>query len=138
MPLPDAEVLLVNFVKDNGALNALLSGRVATRLPKEPTMPFMRVFRAAGTVDPGEAPLDQALMQVDCFGASGDTTPDYASASAVARTFIEQATNFRGAVGSYGTILGMTVQSGPRRIEEPATGYSRYLVEMLLMSREGV
>lgn len=138
MPIPDAEVLAVNWVKSNSPLDALIDGRVATRLPKNPPMPFLRVQRVAGTVDDSEAPIDNAVLQFDSFGAEGDTTPAYESASLVARTLIEEAANFRGSVGSFGTIMGMTILEGPRRIEEPETGYARYMVEILLMSREGV
>lgn len=136
MPLPDAEVLAVQWVKSNSALNVLLSGRVATRLPQGATFPFLRVYRAGGSPDNSEAPLDHAVMQFDSFGSDGDTSPAYAEASLVARTLAEEAKEFRGTVTTYGTILGMTVINGPRRIEEPETGYARYLVELMMMTRE--
>lgn len=140
MVLPDTEVLLVQWAKANSALDALLSGRVSTRIPKEPVFPLLVVSRVAGSPDIGEAPLDQALVQWDAYGASGNdqskTTPDYASASAVIRTLEAEAFEYRGAVGTFGTILGMRVTNGYRRIEEQNTGWSRYMVEMQVMTRE--
>lgn len=135
MPMPDAEVVAVQWARNNPALTAIVGTRISTRVPKNPTFPLITVFRVSGAPDPGEAPLDQAQLQWDCYGqANGDASPDYASASLVARTLIEQIEKASGSTGN-GTILGVDVTSGPRRQDEPTTGWARYIVETLVMTR---
>jgi len=135
--LPDAEVIAVAWARNNPALNSLLSGRVSTRLPSSPTFPHLRVFRVSGTVDDGEAPLDQAHLQWDAYAGTGAASPDYETASLVARTLIAQTRNGGIKVPDIGTILGFQILAGPTRMDEPTTGWARYLVETLILTREG-
>lgn len=136
--LPDAEVLAVQWVKSNTALNAVLSGRVATRLPRDPVFPFLTVFRVAGAPEGSEAPLDLPALQWDAYGESrGDAAPDYASASLVARTLIAEMEALISPiqVGAHGTIVGFGRPTGPRRVTEPLTGWARYMVEGQMVTR---
>lgn len=135
--LPDAEVLAVQWARNNPAIASVVGNRVATRLPKDPSFPFLTVFRVTGGPDVSDAPLDLPILQWDCYGASrGDASPDYASASQLARTLVSEALEARSTVGTWGVILGMRVISGPRRLDEPVTGWARYVVEMEMMTRE--
>lgn len=136
MPLPDAEALAVQWAKANTELATLLSGRISTNLPKDPTFPFLTVMRVAGGPDDSEAPLDQPYLQWDCFGKKGEYTPDYETAYNVGAVLVEQAKYFPGGpVGGFGYIYGFNVLNGPRRFDEPRTGWARFIVEMTMTSR---
>lgn len=138
MPLPDSESLMVAWARANPEITALVGSRVGTRLPKEPTFPYLTVFRVGGPPDGVEGgAIDEALLQWDCYGDKKTRVPDYAAASLLARTLVEQVEiNEGGRVGTVGAILGMTVVNGPRRQEEPTTGWARYIVETQLLAAE--
>jgi len=136
--MPDAEVLAVQWAKANTALNAILGGRVATRLPKEPTFPFLTVFRVTGGPDRSEAPLDIPFLQWDAYaGKAGDASPDYATASLVARTLVEEMRLIVSpiSISTHGIIMGFGRPTGPRRMTEPLTGWARYMVEGEMVTR---
>lgn len=136
MPLPDAEVVAVQWAKAQAPISAIVGTRVATRLPKGPAMPFLTVFRVSGGIDRGEALIDLPLLQWDCFAATGEYSPDYATAYQLASTVVEEAHTFQGGVPGEGFILGFQIVNGPRRFEEPDTGWARYIVETLMMVKE--
>lgn len=136
--LPDAEEIAVQWARNNPALSAATGGRISTRLPNNPTFPYLTVFRASGGIDSSEALIDLPVMQWDCYGAArGDASPDYESASLIARILVAEAKGAIGVVGTLGTILGMDIVSGPNRLNEPVTGWARYSVDILMMVREG-
>lgn len=63
------ERLCVAWAKANTNINALVAGRVASRFPANPTLPFIRVWKVGGGPDTSEA-LDVALVQWDLRAAS--------------------------------------------------------------------
>lgn len=133
--LPDAEVIAVAWAKADPDLTALLSGRVATRLPADPTFPFLRVFRVTGGRE-DNVPIDGALLQWDAFAAAhaGSSRPDHAAASDVARTLVAKASEFSGPIGE-GFVYGFSRIIGPQRVSEPDREWARYRVDMLLTIR---
>lgn len=136
MPLPDAEVVAVQWAKADAPITAIVSQRVSTSLPKEPTFPWLTVFRVTGGPDRSEAPIDIPLLQWDCYARKGEYNPDYATAYLLASTVVEQARDYPGGdIGVHGHILGFNVVSGPRRFEEPQTGWARYVVEVQMVTR---
>lgn len=69
--LPDVEGALVTFLKANAAVAALVGTRVFYGIPKAAkpdAWPLITVQRIGGGDDPSEAPVDVALLQVDCWG----------------------------------------------------------------------
>lgn len=76
---PDPEGLTRDHLKADGAVAAIVGTRVFFGIPKrnvEATFPLITVARAGGGQDPGsDAPLDESLLQIDCWGkldASGN------------------------------------------------------------------
>ena len=130
--IPDAEKLAVAWAKANGALSALLQGRVATRLPKGWVSPFLRVVMLPGGDIDAEADLGTAFLQWDVYAHKpDDDAPDYPTASLVARTLLHEAQIWTpAAIGGNGFLYGFGVFRGPGRVEEPDTGWARYMVEM--------
>ncbi len=128
--IPDAETLAVAWAKADTALDPLLHGRIATRLPKDWASPFLRVVMIEGDIET-EADVGTAMLQWDAYAhAPAGDTPDYAAASLVARTLMRQAQLWApGAIaGSF--LYGFGAITGPKRVEETDTGWARYMVEM--------
>lgn len=74
----DVEGAVQAHLRADTAVTALAGMRTFFGIPKnatEATFPLIVVARAGGGDDPGEAPLDVAVIQVDCWGkidASGN------------------------------------------------------------------
>jgi hypothetical protein len=141
MALPSPEQTMVQWAKTNTVLNAILSGRVATRLPAEPVFPFLVVQLIGGGI--GEAPqpdahISESLMQFDAFAGRGSTrgfAPDYTTADNLILKVQEELQKItETTVGSYGVILGTQLLSSSR-IEEGDTGYARYTLDALITMR---
>lgn len=88
--LPDVEGGVRAFLRADAGVVALVAQRVFFGVPDEPTWPLVTVQRVGGGDDFSEAPIDQALVQIDCWGRLySDTDPtkkhgDKAQARAVA------------------------------------------------------
>lgn len=87
---PDTEGAVRAFLRASAAVSALVGQRVFFGVPDSPTWPLVTVQRVGGGDDLGEAPIDQALIQLDCWGrlySDSDPTKkhgDKAQARAVA------------------------------------------------------
>jgi hypothetical protein len=137
--IPDAEHLAVAWAKADDDLAALLEGRVATRLPRGWVSPFLRVIMVDGERD-READVGNALLQWDVYAKTNKPTPDFVTASLVARTLIDKMEAFSGAVDAE-HVYGFSQFSGPSRVEEEgeaATQWARYRVDCLMTLRRGV
>lgn len=69
---PDPEGLTRDHLKATAAVSAIVGSRVFFGIPKkaiETTFPLVVVARVGGGQDPGEAPLDLPLLQIDCWGS---------------------------------------------------------------------
>lgn len=69
---PDVEGLLRTHLRADTGVAAIVGARVFFGVPKgatEATFPLVVVQRVGGGADHSEAPLDVALMQVDCWGS---------------------------------------------------------------------
>jgi len=141
--LPDTEAVMVEWAKNNAAITALVALRIATELPPEPTFPFLTAFRVGGGPIAGNALIDRALIQWDCWGMK---TRD---ASLLARTLVREAFEVDMTGGKYvsftssdddpvtttGWVYGMEVVQGPRRVPEPETRRGRFIVETFVTVR---
>jgi len=141
MALPSPEKVIVQYCKTNSVLNAILSGRVATRLPAEPVFPFLVVQLVAGGVENAPQPdaqISEVLIQFDAFAGRGSTrgfAPDYSTADNLILKVQEQLQSVvETKVTGYGVIMGTQVLSSGR-IEEGDTGYARYTLDALITMR---
>ena len=71
--LPDAEILARTWALSKTSITNLVSTRVATRLPQDGDMPFLVITRLGGTPLSGEALIDEALLQLDCYAGKYPT-----------------------------------------------------------------
>lgn len=72
--LPDTEGALVTWLKGRSAVSAIVGARVFFGVPKgatEASYPMLVVFRVGGTDDVSDVPIDNALVQIDCWGSFG-------------------------------------------------------------------
>ena len=91
-------------LRADSGVSALVGQRVHFGIPTNPTFPLVTVRRVGGGDDPGEAPLDLPLVQIDCWGAERNKTQARAVADAVrawARS-IRRATDLDTEVTAYG------------------------------------
>ena len=65
--LPDAEILARTWALSKTSITDIVDQKVATRLPQDAEMPFLVVTRLGGTPLSGEALIDEALLQLDCY-----------------------------------------------------------------------
>lgn len=130
MARASAERTLVAWAKANTPIDAIVAGRVATKLPADPTFPFLRLRLAGGAPDLGEAPLDQVLVQFDCYGT------DDASADLLERTLVDELDKLNGATATngHGFLYGARTISA-RRTPEPDTGWARFTVDSTITIR---
>lgn len=69
---PDSEGITRDALKADTDVTAIAGNRVFFGIPKravEATYPMVVVFRVGGGQAPGDAPLDDALVQIDCWGS---------------------------------------------------------------------
>lgn len=116
------------------AITALVSTRVHFGVPSNPTFPLITVQRVGGGDDPGDAPLDLPLVQIDCWGAERNKTQARAVADAV-RTWarsIRRATDLDTEVTAYGVNVESDIWA-PDGSDRP-----RYSLTCSVMSRATV
>jgi hypothetical protein len=85
---PDVEGAVRTYLRAHTDVTALCGTRVFFAVPRQATYPLVVVTRVGGFDDTSDAPLDQALIQVDCWGDLHTDTiasPDKAQAAAVLR-----------------------------------------------------
>lgn len=83
----DVEGLVRTYLRADAGVTGLVGQRVFFGIPKEAkerTFPLVVVSRAGGGQAPGEAPLDVAIIQVDCWGSIDERTGNGIKATATA------------------------------------------------------
>jgi len=153
--LPDPELVAVQWAKADPDISAIVEGRVSTSLPQteRPVFPWLRVFVIPGAGPPfgAEYPVMVSLLQWDAFAAgAGDdrATPDFATASLLARTVASKVREFDGYQGQpldrsltfdgeTALVDAFQVTQNPGRLNEPLTGWARYRLDTLLRLRPG-
>ena len=141
MALPSPEKVMVQWAKNNSVINALISGRVATRLPAEPTFPFLVVQLIGGGINEAPQPdahISENLIQFDAIAGRGNTrgfAPDYGTADNLILKVQEELQKIGSTtVTGYGVIMGTQLLSSGR-IEEGDTGFARYTLDALITMR---
>jgi len=66
--MPDVEGGLRTYLRANTDLAALIGTRCYFGIPDAPVFPLVVVRRVGGGDDIGDAPIEQALVQIDCWG----------------------------------------------------------------------
>jgi hypothetical protein len=136
--LPDAEITARNWALAQSSIASIVGTSIATRLPSSPTFPFLTVFRLGGTLNETGAEIDEPFLQWDAYAASGENAPDYGTAYDLAIAVALAAQNFTGVVVNPGIdahVYLFELLDGPRRLEEPETGWGRYQVDMNMVIR---
>jgi hypothetical protein len=135
MTLPDAEVLVTTFLRQDPDVTALVGDEVYSTLPaKQATWPVVRVTRVGGSADPLGI-IDFPLVQVDVWGGPKTTAQDIAQAMRTAF-----ATRLPLRLGDLGTLalgpgdgaLG-SLRDLPDETFDPAR--PRYIFDVRLLTR---
>lgn len=129
--LPDVEGAVRDALRADDDVTALVDERVFFGVPSNPTWPLITVQRVGGGDDPGEAPIDLALVQIDCWGAERNKAQAWAVAAAVRAwaQSVRRATALTEEVTAY----AVTVESvlwAPDPTDRP-----RYSITALVMAR---
>lgn len=131
---PQVEPLLIEWAKANTNLAAIHGGRVASRLPNNPPLPFLTVFRVTGSPEVG-LPIDQAFVQWDAYAGTAGATPDYGVADVLALTLINELRAAENLSTSFGWLYGATVLDYGR-VEADDLRWARYRIGALVTTRE--
>jgi hypothetical protein len=136
---PDVEGSLRTWLKSLASVTALVGTRVFNDVPKgakeSKTFPCITLKRIGGADDSGEAPMDNALVQIDCWGSidhDGLGHPIKATSDVIRRTIraelkaMDQTTLAPGVAG-----LGASVTSDIY-IPDPTDGRPRHIVTALV------
>jgi len=127
---PDAEIIFRQWLLDQTAITDLISTRVATRLPLEPTLPFVVITnRGSALINPtSQTAINESDFSIDCYAGrwGGDGTkpePDYSTASNVAQVISSQIFKAGSSMvetsgGTKAKIYGFEITSMPTRVEE--------------------
>lgn len=127
---PDAEIIFRQWLLDQTAITDLVSTRIATRLPLEPTLPFVVITNRGSVLSnpQSQVAINETDLTVDCYAGrwGGDGTkpePDYATASNVAQVISSEIFKAGSSMvttsgGTKAKIYGFTIDSMPTRVEE--------------------
>ncbi len=118
------ERLMVEFLKADTPLATLTSGRIATKLPDSPTLPFIVVKLVAGGPEDGEAPLNLYNLQHDCLAG------DQAAADTLFRALIDAALANINFTGTHGRLRGVGIFGVRRDDSENHINRFRYIVDV--------
>lgn len=132
---PDTEGAVRAYLRSHADVSALVSTRVFFGVPDAPTFPLITVARVGGFDESSEAPLDQALVQIDSFGDLHPDTlnhPNKAQATAVNLAVRQALYDLRQPtvveVGDTSVrLFGPVIQSDPYR-PDPGDGRPRYVL----------
>tara|TARA_B100000287_G_C20509776_1_gene732555 strand:+ start:393 stop:887 length:495 start_codon:yes stop_codon:yes gene_type:complete len=144
---PDGEIIFREWAVNNTAITDICSTRVATRLPRNATLPFLTFFVAGGDmVSPqGDAAIANVIIQVNAFagrwGSGSSSQPDYSTAYSLAnavaeasfktaKTLVHTPTSSTKAV-----IYGIDILELPSRVEETDTGLGHYQLSLSMYYR---
>lgn len=144
--LPDVEGALRAWLRSNTPVAAIVDQRVFFGVPdKATTFPLLTVQRVGGSDDTGEAYIDQALIQIDCWGrlyADTDQTKkggDKAGCDQLRRAVRQALLSIRGATALNTDVVAYNalVISDPYS-PDPADGRPRYVITAQITARVAV
>lgn len=129
---PDVEGGLRDWLRTNPGVAALVSTRVWFGIPDDPTFPLVTVARVGGGDDESEAEIDQALIQVDCWGRDRNKAEATSVALAVRKALhdIRGATTLKTGVVAYGAVV-----VDDRFLPDQQTSQPRYALTVAVTAR---
>lgn len=128
---PDPEIIFRQFLLDQTPITDLVGTRIATRLPAEPTLPFVVAMNNGSSVldATSQTAINSSTMRINCFAGrwGGDGTkaePDYSTASNVAQAiykelFRQENIYVTTSGGTQAKIYSFNIVEAPTRVEEP-------------------
>ena len=136
---PDAEIIFRQFLLSKTGVTDLVSGRIATRLPRGADLPFLVFIRAGGILvrPTSQVHIQSAIFPLIAYAGQwgGDDTkanPDYGGAMTLANAVIQECFNMENEyvttadTNTRAKIYGIDILQMPTRIDEVATGLGRY------------
>jgi hypothetical protein len=142
---PDVEGALRTWLRANTAVSTIVGQRVFFGVPEQATtFPIVTVQRVGGTDDVSDAYIDQALIQIDCWGrlyADTDASKkggDKAGCDALRRAVRSALFAIRGAtpLNSQVVAYNAAVLSDPYS-PDPANNRPRYVITVQITARAG-
>lgn len=137
---PDAEVVFRAWALNRTPITDICSTNIATRLPRNATLPFLVFFRGGGlpVMPRSEVLIEEAIIPISCYagrwgGDATDANADYSTAYSLAAAVQQAAFNESNAAitlsdNSKAFIYGMEIIEGIMRIEETETGLGLYTI----------
>lgn len=128
--LPNAQVLVTEFLRGDPDVTAIFGDNIFTELPPTHTWPAARVTRVGGAADSYPVVLDQPLIQIDVWGG-----PKVLAESAAQTIRAVLATRLPGAHRTgivYGVTLG-SLRDLPDTTFDPAR--PRYILDISMTTR---
>ena len=128
---PDAEIIARAWALSKTSITDIVSQRVATRLPANPTLPFLVLEKTGGSLidEDSQIAINGDDIVFNCYAGryGGDNTkgePDYTTASNLANAIYKEAhvqgnTVVTTSGGTKARIYGFRVTGTPVRVEEP-------------------
>lgn len=135
---PDVEGGIRDYLRGHTDVAAAVGARVFFGVPDEPTFPLVAVRRVGGGDDTSEAPIDQALIQLDCWGgvdAAGHGKK--AEADTVRRAVRQALYEIRGATAlNASTVAYGAAVTSDVFLPDPNNDRPRYAVTALVTARK--
>lgn len=120
---PDTEAGMKAFLKADAGVSAIVGSRVFFGSPKQgATLPYIAFARIGGGDDASEAPIDNAVLNLSCWGRSKEEAFSVANAARKALHNIRRRTLASG-VDLHGAIVDTVLWS-----PDPQDDTPRYIV----------
>ncbi len=137
---PSTVDLVVDWLKGNAAISALIGTNASSTLPvedKDITYPWVTVKRIVGLPVLPEAGLDRARVQFIAHG--GVTTsgaPNWVDCDEVIRTINQQIKQtLRVVIAGKGIIRSMSGLEGIQQLEDPDTGGAMFWMDAIIVTQ---
>lgn len=135
----DAEGAVRTWARANADISALVDARVFFGVPEgvspgDANWPMLVVRRVGGAPQPDIAPVDRALIQFDCWGATRRSKAQAAALATAVVTAARELTNGT-EMGSGVVGQGADVELGPVWSPDPETDQARYVVDVAFYLR---
>lgn len=123
---PASEQLVIDYLKAQADVNALVSGRVSTARPSNPTDPSVTITRFGGLLQEADW-IDTPVIQVDIWARTRT------EAENVMRT-VRAAMSYQAIAGEHtlGIVTSSYETAGPGWLPDPITSLSRYTFDVQL------
>ena len=146
---PDPEILTRAWCLEKTGITDIVGTRIATRLPQNPTLPFLVITNGGGTLleTSSQSAISSHSMIFNCYagrwGGSGNDKPfaDYSTAMSLANAVIQAAFNYSNGYittsdsNTRAKIYGFEIVQFPTRVEEVSTGLGRYSIALAMTYR---